>query len=314
MSFARGFIKGFIGQSLDNKAEADRRLGELTDRISLDYLNTKRPAFEKNEQLMSKRYNLINTDLGKNAALYASATGLTETDAGTERLLNLKGNDRTTFIDSVNKLDFQNFNRDLNVATRAKGFNERHKETTDTFKKIQGGLPNSVVDLTIPLPEGTMAESTFDATKLPSLASMIPSTTTTTDVYNSLDIKAKASIRNTAKSEFNELERNKNTKMFRKNFEEGYDKTKHGPSKELYAFNKYFNNYYLPQVLGSNIPTQTTIAGTTTPQELSREDKIRFAQSTIDQARAMNDPDAVERVKEQLRIDLGITNLSEIIK
>ena len=178
MSFARGFIKGFIGQSLDNKAEADRRLGELTDRISLDYLNNKRPAFEKNEELMSKRYNLIDTDLGKNAALYASATGLTETDAGTERLLNLKGNDRTAFIDSVNKLDFQNFNRDLGVATRAKGFNERHKETTDTFKKIQGGLPNSVVDLTIPLPEGTMAESTFDATKLPSLASMIPSTTT----------------------------------------------------------------------------------------------------------------------------------------
>ena len=309
MSFARGFIKGFIGQSLDNKAEADRRLGELTDRIRLDYFNNKRPTFEKNEELMSKRYKLIDTDLGKNAALYASATGLTETDAGTERLLNLKGNDRTTFIDSVNKLDFQNFNRDLGVATRTKGFNERHKETTDTFKKIQGGLPYSVVDLTIPLPEGTMAESTFDATKLPSLASMIPSTTTTTDVYNSLDIKAKASIRNTAKSEFNELERNKNTKMFRKNFEEGYDKTKHGPSKEVYAFNRYFNEYYLPELTRSNIPTQTI-----TSQELSREDKIRYAQSTIDQARSMNDPDAVERVKEQLRIDLGITNLSEIIK
>jgi len=312
MSFSIGFIKGFIGQSLDNKAEADRRLGELTDRISLDYLNNKRPAFEKNEELMSKRYNLIDTDLGKNAALYASATGLTETDAGTERLLNLKGNDRTTFIDSVNKLDFQNFNRDLGVATRAKGFNERHKETTDTFKKIQGGLPNSVVDLTIPLPEGTMPESTFDATKLPSLASMIPSTTT--GGFDSLDINTRRQFRDSARTEFDALERNKNTKMFRKSFEEGYDKTKDGPSKELYAFNKYFNNYYLPQVLGSNIPTQTTTTGTTTTQELSREDRIRLAQSAIDQAKAMNDPDAVERVKEQLRIDLGETNLSEIIR
>ena len=312
MSFARGFIKGFIGQSLDNKAEADRRLGELTDRISLDYLNNKRPAFEKNEQLMSKRYNLIDTDLGKNAALYASATGLTETDAGTERLLNLKGNDRTTFIDSVNKLDFQNFNRDLNVATRAKGFNERHKETTDTFKKIQGGLPNSVVDLTIPLPEGTMAESTFDATKLPSLASMIPSTTT--GGFNSLDINTKRQFRDSARTEFDALERNKNTKMFRKSFEEGYDKDKHGPSKELYAFNKYFNNYYLPQVLGSNISTQTATTGTTTTQDLSQDQRVNFAQSAIDQARAMNDPDAVERIKEQLRIDLGVTNLGELIK
>ena len=312
MSFARGFIKGFIGQSLDNKAEADRRLGELTDRISLDYLNNKRPAFEKNEELMSKRYNLIDTDLGKNAALYASATGLTETDAGTERLLNLKGNDRTAFIDSVNKLDFQNFNRDLGVATRTKSFNERHKEITDTFKKIPGGLPNAVADLFMPLSEGTMAESTFDATKLPSLASMIPSTTT--GGYDSLDINTKRQFRDSARTEFDALERNKNTKMFRKSFEEGYNKKDHGPSKELYAFNKYFNNYYLPQVLGSNIPTQTTTTDTTTTQDLSQDQRVNFAQSAIDQARAMNDPDAVERIKEQLRIDLGVTNLGELIK
>ena len=312
MSFARGFIRGFIGQSLDNKAAADERLGELTDKISLDYLNKKRPAFEKNEDLMLKRYNLIDTDLGKNAALYASATGLTETDAGTERLLNLKGNDRTTFIDSVNKLDFQNFNRDLGVATRTKGFNERNKEITDTFKKIQGGLPNSVTDLFMPLPEGTMTESTFDATKLPSLASMIPSTTT--GGFDSLDINTKRQFRNSAVTEFEALERNKNTKMFRKNFEQGYDKTKHGPSKEAYAFNRYFNEYYLPQLSSANIPTQTTTAGTTTTQDLSQDQRVNFAQSAIDQARAMNDPDAVERIKEQLRIDLGITNLGELIK
>ena len=109
MSFARGFIKGFIGQSLDNKAAADQRLAEFTDRISVDYLNNKLPAFLENEKNMQKRYNLIEKSMSKNAALYASATGLTETDAGTERLLNLKGNDRTTFIDSVNKIDFQNF-------------------------------------------------------------------------------------------------------------------------------------------------------------------------------------------------------------
>ena len=102
--------------------------------------------------------------------------------------------------------------------------------------------------------------------------------------------------------------------MFRKSFEEGYNKKDHGPSKELYAFNKYFNNYYLPQVLGSNIPTQTTTTDTTTTQDLSQDQRVNFAQSSIDQARAMNDPDAVERIKEQLRIDLGITNLGELIK
>jgi len=312
MSFARGFIKGFIGQSLDNKAEADRRLGELTDRISLDYLNNKRPAFEKNEDLMLKRYNTIKTELGEPSALYASATGSTETDFDTKRLLDLKGDERAAFIDAVSKIDFQNFNRDLGVATRTKNFNERHKETTDTFKKIQGGLPNSVVDLTIPLPEGTMPESTFDATKLPSLASMIPSTTT--GGFDSLDINTKRQFRDSARTEFDALERNKNTKMFKKNFEEGYDKTKHGPSKEVYAFNKYFNEYYLPQLSSANISTQTTTADTTTTQDLSQDQRVNFAQSAINQARAMNDPDAVERIKEQLRIDLGITNLGELIK
>ena len=312
MSFARGFIKGFIGQSLDNKAEADRRLGELTDRISLDYLNNKRPAFEKNEDLMLKRYNTIKTELGEPSALYASATGSTETDFDTKRLLDLKGDERAAFIDAVSKIDFKNFNRDLGVATRTKNFNERHKETTDTFKKIQGGLPNSVVDLTIPLPEGTMPESTFDATKLPSLASMIPSTTT--GGFDSLDINTKRQFRDSARTEFDALERNKNTKMFKKNFEEGYDKTKHGPSKEVYAFNKYFNEYYLPQLSSANISTQTTTADTTTTQDLSQDQRVNFAQSAINQARAMNDPDAVERIKEQLRIDLGITNLGELIK
>ena len=312
MSFARGFIKGFIGQSLDNKAEADRRLGELTDRISLDYLNNKRPAFEKNEDLMLKRYNTIKTELGEPSALYASATGSTETDFDTKRLLDLKGDERAAFIDAVSKIDFKNFNRDLGVATRTKNFNERHKETTDTFKKIQGGLPNSVVDLTIPLPEGTMPESTFDATKLPSLASMIASTTT--GGFDSLDINTKRQFRDSARTEFDALERNKNTKMFRKSFEEGYDKTKHGPSKEVYAFNKYFNEYYLPQLSSANISTQTTTADTTTTQDLSQDQRVNFAQSAINQARAMNDPDAVERIKEQLRIDLGITNLGELIK
>ena len=45
MSFARGFIKGFVGQSLDNKAAADQRLAEFTDKISVDYLNNKLPKF-----------------------------------------------------------------------------------------------------------------------------------------------------------------------------------------------------------------------------------------------------------------------------
>ena len=38
MSFARGFIKGFIGQSLDKKAAADKLLGDLNTKVADRYL------------------------------------------------------------------------------------------------------------------------------------------------------------------------------------------------------------------------------------------------------------------------------------
>ena len=95
MSFARGFIKGFIGQSLDNKAAADQRLAELTDRISLDYLNNKLPAFLKNEKDRENRFNIIEKTMSKNAALYASASGLNDTVDGANMIISLKGEERS---------------------------------------------------------------------------------------------------------------------------------------------------------------------------------------------------------------------------
>ena len=176
MSFARGFIKGFVGQSLDNKAAADQRLAEFTDRVSLDYINNKLPAFMENEKKMEKRYNLIEKNMGKNAALYASAQGLTDTDAGMNMILGLKDTERSSFLDAVNKIDFMNYNRDMNAQTRAADFNERHSSTTDYLKKIPGGLPNSVTDLMIPKASGDMAQSQFDASTLQPLDAMIGST------------------------------------------------------------------------------------------------------------------------------------------
>mgnify|MGYP003320408999 CR=1 FL=1 len=55
MSFARGFIKGFIGQSLDKKAAADEALADLNARVAENYLTNIQPNFIKNEK------NIINT-------------------------------------------------------------------------------------------------------------------------------------------------------------------------------------------------------------------------------------------------------------
>ena len=187
MSFARGFIKGFVGQSLDNKAAADQRLAEFTDRISVDYINNKLPAFMENEKKMEKRYNLIEKNMGKNAALYASAQGLTDTDAGMNMILGLKDTERSSFLDAVNKIDFMNYNRDMNAQTRAADFTERHAKTTDYLKTIPGGLPPSVSDLMIPKASGDMAQSQFDTSTLQPLDTMIGSTAG--NVYNIMNAR-----------------------------------------------------------------------------------------------------------------------------
>ena len=49
-------------------------------------------------------------------------------------------------------------------------------------------------------------------------------------------------------------------------------------------------------------------------QNLTNDRRVELAQLAINQAKAMNDNEAVENIKEQLRTDLGVTNLSELIK
>ena len=187
MSIARGIIRGFVAQGLDNKAAADERLGKFTDKISVDYLNNKLPTFLKNENQIEQRFNLIEKNMGKNAALYASAQGLTDTDAGMNMILGLKDTERSSFLDAVNKIDFMNYNRDMNAQTRAADFNERHSSTTDYLKKIPGGLPNAVTDLMIPKASGDMAQSQFDTSTLQPLDTMIGSTAG--NVYNIMNAR-----------------------------------------------------------------------------------------------------------------------------
>ena len=187
MSFARGFIKGFVGQSLDNKAAADQRLAEFTDKISIDYLNNKLPKFLKNEKDQENRFKLIEKTMGKPAAMYASASGLNDTVDGANMILRLKGEERSKFLDTVNKIDFMNYDRNMNAQTRTADFNERHSATTDYLKKIPGGLPNAVTDLMIPKASGDMAQSQFDTSTLQPLDTMIGSTAG--NVYNIMNAR-----------------------------------------------------------------------------------------------------------------------------
>jgi hypothetical protein len=109
----------------------------------------------------------------------ASAKGVTLTDAGTERIVNLKDQERKNFIEGVSKIDFQNYDYETNSIKRAMKFNEKWKGVTDTFVKKQGGIGKNTIDLTIPIPEDRMKESTFDASTLPSMTDLLGTTSDT---------------------------------------------------------------------------------------------------------------------------------------
>ena len=97
----------------------------------------------------------------------------------------------------------------------------------------------------------------------------------------------------------------KNTKRFKDSFADGYDSKIHGPNKDEYAFNKYFRDNYLPKVY--SIPFKA-------PARFEEDSRVNLAQDAINRARAAGDEKAVEDIKQQLRLDLGITNLGELIK
>ena len=165
MSFARGFIKGFIGQSLDKKAAADKLLGDLNTKVADRYLTEIQPNFIKNEKNIESRYNSISKNISEPVALYAMAQGFTNTDYDTNRLLQLEGPDLDQLKNYASTIDFGNYNFELAKNTRALNYNEKYSGVTNKIKTMAGGSGPGVSGVLIPYDE-TMGVSTFDASKL----------------------------------------------------------------------------------------------------------------------------------------------------
>ena len=165
MSFARGFIKGFIGQSLDKKAAADEALADLNSAVAERYLTEIQPNFIKNEKNIESRYNSISKNISEPVALYAMAQGFTNTDYDTNRLLQLEGPDLDQLKNYASTIDFGNYNFELAKNTRALKYNEKYSGVTNQIKTMAGGSGPAVTGLLIPYDE-TMGTSTFDASQL----------------------------------------------------------------------------------------------------------------------------------------------------
>jgi hypothetical protein len=301
MGFARGFIKGFVSQAIDTKVAEDQRLADFNEKIANLYIDEKRPAFIENEKMLKNRYDTVSA-IDKSLAKYGLANNLYNTEEGYRALLKVDNN----FIKKVKELDLSGVNFETGAKERTMRFNEKWKPTTDNLIKNQFG--KNTIDLTVPIPGGDMQRddiqsSTFDASSVPSMFDL--SSAKSFNDFTALPINEKRQLRSDARSEFDALARDKNTKRFKKSFAEGYNSKIHGPSEDEYAFNNYFRNNYLPKVY--NIPFKS-------PGRFEEDSRVNLAQDAINRARAAGDEEAVEAIKQQLRTDLGISNLGELIK
>ena len=173
MSFARGFIKGFIGQSLDKKAAADEALADLNARVAENYLTNIQPNFIKNEKNIESNFNIISKGISKPVALYSLAQGLTD-NTGTNMIMNLPDNEKEDLKKYAESIDFQNYDFNLAKNTRALKYNEKYEGVTNQIKTMPGGSGASVTGLLIPYDE-TMGASTFDASQLKPLSDITAS-------------------------------------------------------------------------------------------------------------------------------------------
>ena len=173
MSFARGFIKGFIGQSLDKKAAADEALADLNARVAENYLTNIQPNFIKNEKNIESNFNIISKGISKPVALYSLAQGLTD-NTGTNMIMNLSDNEKEDLKKYAESIDFQNYDFNLAKNTRALKYNEKYEGVTNQIKTMPGGSGASVTGLLIPYDE-TMGTSTFDASQLKPLSDITAS-------------------------------------------------------------------------------------------------------------------------------------------
>ena len=135
MSIARGILKGFISQGIDTKVAEDKRLADLTDRISETYLNVTLPSFLEKENEMKNRYDTIKAK-DETLAKFGLAKNLYSTDDGYKILQDAD----QSFIDTIKNanINFNDYDYSSNAITRAMKFNEKNKRTQDSLINQQG--------------------------------------------------------------------------------------------------------------------------------------------------------------------------------
>ena len=244
MSIARGVLRGFIKEGLDQKDKRDEFYADLAVQAGID-VRKETNLFKKEEDNIEKRFNLIYAAHGPNPALYASYNGLTTSDAGTNLVIDTLNKDPAKKKE-IEEFDFQGYDFNTAKTQRIMDFKDQQKDVINLITKNQGSGPVAELFFKDMKAMDTGTQVTRPELQLPSLSSGA-----TTDISPS-DMRQ---FRSSAFTEFKAMEKDEFMKEFKNTFSEGYDPDKDGPSKDLYSFNKYFTEFYLPKVLGTKTDT-----------------------------------------------------------
>ena len=385
---ARGIATGYISEVVKDRERADREKYENLQYAKRQYYEVDKPAFIKQEEERQNNYNFMSSSLSPIIANYGDAIGATSNAASTRLFIKQVGD-----LSNEDQYRIQSTFVDRKKG-RIKSFNERTKEVRESLVNLPGG-PGSMNMMNYFFPNegedpaevgigqgqatGTMDTQTAAAGDIPMMPmKSIMDIEGTTDVglYSNRDDKV--SLENNARLLFFGTETRPTSGRLRDSYSADYDPEKHGPSKEMYGFRKYFENEYLPRkgitydlppIYGQKkaqandgqkfdspnqqtdisdqaqqiqaIDTSTTFnyqgknyfiperfKGQSLTEDIKKsiasqqenmgptenDPRVMMAQDVINKARAQGDDDAVEAIKDQLRKDLGISNLSELIK
>ena len=257
MSIARGVLRGFIKEGLDQKDKRDEFYADLAVQAGID-VRKETNLFKKEEDNIEKRFNLIYAAHGPNPALYASYNGLTTSDAGTNLVIDTLNKDPAKKKE-IEEFDFQGYDFNTARTQRVMKFKDQQKDVLNLLGKNQFPVPVAELAFKDLKAMDTGTQVTRPELQLPSLSSGA-----TTDISPS-DMRQ---FRSSAFTEFKAMEKDEFMKEFKDTFSEGYDKDKHGPSRDLYSFERYFNEFYLPGIIGDKssktMETQMQDMGATT--------------------------------------------------
>lgn len=274
------FVTGALTELQEQKRVSDEIAGSVVDNVSKHVLGVEIPAERKLIKSQESLKNQYADRFGSKVAVGMDAMGLFETgtEEGLFKAVRITFGDKYSIdeiakkIDATSDEDYSKLASKSFIGNRKKALEDRAAH----IDKVLGDTAN-IKDLLIDKkptglakfigePLGKGDEATAEARLTQELegpaapvtttgvnaASILGLDKTTGANYSGLGVDERARLVNQANLIYSRLEKNQVSKRFKDNFSADYnpDKPFHGPSKELYGFRNFYQNYYLPQEVG----------------------------------------------------------------